>query len=367
MEPCQRCDFLKPWAVFFSGLDQAGGGIPVSGRLAWAAMAEKETPEIVCYGPTGETAGLPPATRRIVGTNRWWLAARLLRRRWDCSGTLLWHIGLLKLLPVLRGFHGRVVLFLHGIEAWRPPGRLTRRLLGRVDLFLSNSDYTWNRFLEFVPEVSGQEHRTVPLGWGEPLASPPPPPDSVPSALIIGRLAKAEDYKGHRELILAWPRVLERIPDARLVVIGDGDLRPELERLTVDLRLSARICFHGRVSEARKLELLLAARCLAMPSRGEGFGLVYLEAMRLGRPCLVSDCDAGREVVNPPECGLAVDPNDPISLATTLIDLLAPGSRWDEWSRAARSRYESRFTANHFGRRFTALIEQRAASSRASR
>ncbi|MGH7135613.1 MAG: glycosyltransferase, partial [Pirellulales bacterium] len=98
-------------------------------------------------------------------------------------------------------------------------------------------------------------------------------------------------------------------------------------------------------------ELLAGARCLAMPSRGEGFGLVYLEAMRLGRPCLVSDGDAGREVVNAPEAGLAVDTRDLDGVADALVRLLSGGDQWQSWSAAARRRYEQNFTAEHFQRR----------------
>jgi glycosyltransferase involved in cell wall biosynthesis len=93
-----------------------------------------------------------------------------------------------------------------------------------------------------------------------------------------------------------------------------------------------------------------------MPSRGEGFGLVYLEAMRLGRPCLVSNCDAGREVVNPPEAGLAVDPADASSLADGVCRLLADGPEWHRLSQAARRRYEREFTAEHFQRRLIAAL-----------
>ena len=85
-----------------------------------------------------------------------------------------------------------------------------------------------------------------------------------------------------------------------------------------------------------------------MPSRGEGFGLVYLEAMRMGRPCLVSNVDAGREVVNPPEAGVAVDPDNTGEVADAIIRLLSPGPRWNEWSAQARARYEAQFTAAHF-------------------
>jgi glycosyltransferase involved in cell wall biosynthesis len=95
-----------------------------------------------------------------------------------------------------------------------------------------------------------------------------------------------------------------------------------------------------------------------MPSRGEGFGLVYLEAMRLGRPCLVSTRDASRETVNPPEAGLAADPDRPEELADALVQLLSDSPRWGQWSADARRRYEARFTAEHFQRRLLdALFE----------
>jgi glycosyltransferase involved in cell wall biosynthesis len=93
-----------------------------------------------------------------------------------------------------------------------------------------------------------------------------------------------------------------------------------------------------------------------MPSRGEGFGLVYLEAMRQGRPCLVGDSDGGREVVNPPEAGLAVDPGDPLQLAAAVTRLLTPGPEWDRWSLQARRRYEDGFTAQHFRQRLNEAL-----------
>ena len=93
------------------------------------------------------------------------------------------------------------------------------------------------------------------------------------------------------------------------------------------------------------------ARCLALPSRGEGFGLVYLEAMRLGRPCLASTVDAGREVVNPPEAGLAVDPENLTAISDAIVRLLTPGAEWQAWSQSAKARYESEFTAKHFEER----------------
>jgi phosphatidylinositol alpha-1,6-mannosyltransferase len=150
--------------------------------------------------------------------------------------------------------------------------------------------------------------------------------------------------------------VLARIPDAQLWIAGDGDLRPDLEGAVAAAGVGHRVHFWGRVSDEAKQDLLRRCRCLALPSRGEGFGLVYLEAMRVGRPCLVSTCDAGREVVNPPEAGLAADPKDLDRLADAVVRLLSPGPEWDQWSQAARRRYEAPFTAADFQRRLVEAV-----------
>jgi phosphatidylinositol alpha-1,6-mannosyltransferase len=184
-------------------------------------------------------------------------------------------------------------------------------------------------------------------------------PGDPPAALMLGRLMRAEAYKGHREMILAWPRIRARIPEARLWIAGDGDLRHDLEKLASDCGCGDSVVFCGRVSEAKKEELLQRCRCLALPSRGEGFGIVYLEAMRWGRPCLVSQQDAGREVVNPPEAGLAADPDDVAALTDAVVRLLQPGHEWTEWSKAAQRRYAARFTAFDFQTRLLQTLCER--------
>jgi phosphatidylinositol alpha-1,6-mannosyltransferase len=162
-----------------------------------------------------------------------------------------------------------------------------------------------------------------------------------------------EDYKGHRQLIQVWPEVVRRIPEAELWVIGEGNLQSDLEALARATPCPERVRFFGGVSDSEKDELIRNAACLLMPSRGEGFGLIYVEAMRVGRPCLVSVHDAGREVVGVPEAGLAVDPDDPDALADATERLLRNGLEWQAWSEGALRRYNSRFTARHFQERLS--------------
>jgi phosphatidylinositol alpha-1,6-mannosyltransferase len=249
-----------------------------------------------------------------------------------------------------------VILFLHGIEAWPRQDVLTRRLLQNVHLILSNSDYTWARFVACNPEVANTQHQTVHLGAGESLQGATPCPSPSPVVLMVGRLNKDENYKGHRQMIEAWPLVLKRVPSAELWIVGDGSLRPHLEEIAREGAAGGSVRFYGQVPDAEKDRLIAQSRCLALPSRGEGFGLVYLEAMRQGRPCLVSNLDAGREVVNPPEAGLEVDPTDPQGILAAVERLLTPGSEWDNWSARARARYENNFTSAQFQQRFLSAV-----------
>ncbi|NOT58262.1 MAG: glycosyltransferase family 4 protein [Deltaproteobacteria bacterium] len=333
------------------------GGIQASGKIAWAGIVERmappaHSPILFLYGESGVESLYPG--RVVAARTKGAAILAALRLRAQPSRVLLWHISLLQLLPFLRVRRAKTVLVLHGVEVWKRQNWLMQRLLRRVDLFNSDSQYTWERFSSSNPAYATAAHRILYLGLGEPVAEAPPKPAGPPMALMLSRLARGEDYKGHREMIAAWPLVRERLRNAELWIAGDGDLRPELESLVQAHGLTGCIHFTGYISEEEKQQLLARCSCFALPSQGEGFGLVYLEAMRIGRPCLVSTLDAGREVVNPPEAGLSADPRDLRALADATCRLLTPGQEWDEWSLRARLRYEQHFTAAHFQRR---LIE----------
>ena len=337
---------------FFPGLDLVGG-IQVSGRMACAAVRDwaGDRAKFVCY--RGAPAGIPAIhVRSKVGA-----AMLAFRREWNASVVVFWHIGLLKLLPLMRARSAKVVVFLHGIEAWDRRDIALEHLLLRVDLFLSNSDYTWVRFLSRYPSCRAVPHRTVHLGLGEPLNGPAPNPEERPTAIMLGRVARSEGYKGHREVLSAWQRVLKQLPKARLWIAGPGDGVAELKRIVDDRALGHSVSLLGQVSEEEKKNLLVRARTLVLPSRAEGFGLVYLESMRVGRPCLVGMEDAGREVVAPPEGGLAADARDPESLSDAICRLLTQGPDWEELSFRTRERYERVFTERHFAARLRTAME----------
>ena len=327
-------------AILPSLRDSNPGGIQAAGEIAWQALRENFDAHLF----------------EVSAGNR--LSAVMAARKVHFAGdvVLFWHLDLLQLAPFLNS-SGRRVVFLHGIEAWRRPKLLTRRAL-RGAAILANSNHTIARARAFIPMTEQLESRVVHLGIGAPDLTPNAP-SSTPAAVMIGRLDSNERYKGHDEVIAAWPRVMQSSPNAQLWIVGDGNLRADLEATAAELGLNDAIRFFGRVSEAEKETLIRAARCMVLPSRGEGFGLVYLEAMRVGRPCIVGT-DAGREVIHPPEAGRAVDPGNPNALASAIVSMLTPGEEWERTSNSARRRYEANFTAALFQERLVNAIRQMA-------
>ncbi len=333
----------------FPSFDEIGG-VQTSGQIAWNAVCATEGTAGYLHSYRAAGVGASP----LRGLARASAVLRTVCAPGPADLALIWHLDLLKLVPFLLRRPRRIAVYLHGVEAWRPQSRLISAQLPLVSSFLCNSHETWVRFQASNSQVECSSHAIVHLGTGSPIIGSTPTPLGPPAALMLSRLDRREDYKGHREMITAWPRVLEDIPNAQLWIAGGGDLLPDLRALTTSLP-NGSVRFFGQVSNEARDRLLAHCRCVALPSRGEGFGLIYLEAMRFGRPCLVSTLDAGREVVNPPEAGLAVDPSNPEQIAVAIRSLLS-GDAWPNWSRRARQRYESSFTARHFQERLVAAL-----------
>jgi phosphatidylinositol alpha-1,6-mannosyltransferase len=177
--------------------------------------------------------------------------------------------------------------------------------------------------------------------------------------LIVGRMAASERYKGHDQLL----DVLPRLPDARLVVVGDGDDRPRLAARAADLGLDRRVTFTGFVSEATLAELYRRAAVFVMPSMGEGFGLVYLEAMRAGTPCIGARGSAAEEVVADGETGRLVAQSDPAELAAAIQAFLASPDTARRMGEAGRRRWRSDFGADRFRQRLEPLLDRLIAAA----
>jgi glycosyltransferase involved in cell wall biosynthesis len=167
---------------------------------------------------------------------------------------------------------------------------------------------------------------------------------------IVGNVARLAEQKGHRDLIAAAPAVLERHPDARFVVAGDGELRGELEELARPL--GDRFAFLGERGDVP--DLLASFEVFAYPSRFEGLCLAVIEAQAAGVPVVATPVGGIPENVVDGETGLLVPLRDPVALAAGINRLLDdPG----DFAEVARKRVFERYAQQRMVDRTLALYD----------
>jgi phosphatidylinositol alpha-1,6-mannosyltransferase len=215
------------------------------------------------------------------------------------------------------------VQYFHANEIGDKP-RLARFAARHCDAAVAVSSYTAQ--LIGAAGAARKGLRVIPPGVDLP-SDQPVERTPHPTVLTIARLR--DSYKGHDVLIRALALVRADVPDAELVVVGDGPLRGGLEQLAGSLGLAGAVRFLGAVSDEQRDGWLRRADVFAMPSRlpanglaGEGFGIVYLEAAAYGKPVLAGNVAGALDAVADGESGLLVDPTDPRAVADALTRLL---------------------------------------------
>ena len=183
----------------------------------------------------------------------------------------------------------------------------------------------------------------------EPGPAPPPPPRE-PRLAIVGRLIP---IKGHEVLLEAVARVRAEIPDVILEIAGDGPLGSQLEATAARLGLADRVTFLGRVAPPGPV--YERAEIVVVPSFGEGFGMVALEAMERGRAVVASDVGGLPEIVSPGRTGLVVPPGDPAALAGAIVELARDPARTAALGAAGRERALSAFSQERCTERIEGL------------
>jgi asparagine synthase (glutamine-hydrolysing) len=243
--------------------------------------------------------------------------------------------GHLNLLPlawlVSRAQRCSLLLIVHGIEAWEPHRNpFVRALLARTDIIAAVSRYTVER-MKAWSGVSERPFRILPNCVDLERFAPRPRNAALSRRyglggrrvlLTVGRLAGHERYKGFDEVLEVLPRLAQELPEVVYVIVGDGDDRGRLQAKAHALGVAERVVFTGFVSEEEKVDLYNLADVYVMPSRGEGFGIVYLEAMACGAPTIGSRLDGSRDALRDGKLGQLVDPRDPQELLQAIRNAL---------------------------------------------
>jgi len=186
-----------------------------------------------------------------------------------------------------------------------------------------------------------------------------------PGSQIVGVVARLEPEKGHPTLLEAWPLVLRAVPDAYLLIVGEGSRREALEAQTRDLRIAHRVVFTGRRDDVPAVTAALDVAVL--PSYREAQGLSILEALALSRPVVASNVGGIPEMITDGVDGLLVPPHDADTLATAITRLLRDHPLADTLGRAGHDMVHDRFCIDLMVESVQAIYEEGARSLRPSR
>ncbi len=282
------------------------------------------------------------------------------------------HLNLAPLALLLRTIRPRMhqVIVAHGVEAWERRSLIHRMALRWADNVVAVSRFTRARLAAAngVPKAHIQVIHNALLPEVVDVALRNATDITTEEArrrlgldgqrilLTVGRLSATEQLKGHDRVIAALPHVVRQFPNLRYLVVGDGDDRPRLSHLADQLGVSRHVLFVGPVSSDTLPLYYRACDVYVMPSRGEGFGLVFIEAMLYSKPVVASTADAAGEPVLSGRTGTLVDPLDTDALVHALCELLSDGDRRRRFGDAGHQRVLDHFLPARFYGDFQRIV-----------
>ena len=224
----------------------------------------------------------------------------------------------------------KIIVMTHGIEIWdRMPVHRHLALLS-CDMVLTTSQYNVQKLIQ-VQKIPPRKIRLVPWPLNPTMLHLADTeaelrlPQTFPRGrviLTVGRWSANERYKGADELIRAVAQLRASFPDVQLVLVGNGDDVPRLKQIAADLSANGATHFLGDLSREELAGCYKSAELFAMPSTGEGFGLVFLEAMAFRKPIVGVAAGGSVDLLTDGVNALVVRPHDPFALVSALEKLL---------------------------------------------
>jgi phosphatidyl-myo-inositol dimannoside synthase len=275
------------------------------------------------------------------------------------------------LAPIVRSMNlvaprMKSIICTHGIEVWEPLSRMRRRALQHATLVLAPSRATADHVIS-LQGVAPEKVRVLPWaldpdfetrGSGDGATRLPAEFPQGRVILTVGRWLATERYKGMDTLIQAMPRLLLRWPDVQLVVAGAGDDREWLVNIARDSGVQRHVHFLSGLTYGELSACYAAAELFALPSRGEGFGFVYLEAMARGKPVIGGAHGGAPEVIRDGVTGYVVQHGDTVQLATSIDALLSNPELAREMGARGRERVDNEFRFTVFAKAFKKILRE---------
>jgi len=269
----------------------------------------------------------------------------------------------------------KIAVISHGVEIWHRLPPLRRRAFLRADIFMAPSRYT----IEQIVEVQGAPRtRTRQVAWPlnpdilrmaehpETLPLPPGFPRGL-IALAVARLMANEKYKGVDQLIRAIAQLAPKVPAVNLVVVASGDDLARHRTLAADLAIAQRVHFFEDLSPRQVAACYSQCDMFALPSTGEGFGLVFLEAMAFAKPVIGAAAGGVTDIIEHAANGLLVSPGNFDQLAQCLERLLLSESLRTQLGRKGAETVRSKYQFDIFRHELERVLVDCGLESRASR
>lgn len=219
----------------------------------------------------------------------------------------------------------------YGVDVWDIENPLKIQAMQAADKIVSISDYTRNRlvkeqnlFLDKIPllPVTFDASRFSITDKPEKLLFRYKLNASQPIILTVARLDISERYKGYDQILLSLPIIRQMLPDIHYIIVGKGNDQPRIQKLIDQLELHDCVTLTGFISDEELCDHYNLCDVFAMPSKGEGFGIVYLEALACGKPTLGGNQDGAIDALCQGKLGALVNPDDINEIAQTLIEML---------------------------------------------
>jgi glycosyltransferase involved in cell wall biosynthesis len=219
----------------------------------------------------------------------------------------------------------------HGIDVWELDRPAVCRALRNADRILAVSGYTRDRLLKeqdldpdqiaLLPNTFDPSRFRIAAKPAHLLQRYQLTPEQ-PVILTVARLAGTDRRKGYDQIIEALPQIRQQLPNVRYLLAGKGDDQPRIEQLVRRLNLEQHVTLAGFVPDRELAAHYNLCDVFAMPSKQEGFGIVYLEALASGKPTVGGNQDGAVDALCHGELGVLVHPDDVPTIAQTLTEIL---------------------------------------------
>jgi glycosyltransferase involved in cell wall biosynthesis len=219
----------------------------------------------------------------------------------------------------------------HGVEAWNITNPQRQKALQYADKILAVSNYTRERLLK-EQNLDHSKVSLLPNTFDNSRFTIKPKPTYLldqyqlkpnqPVILTVNRLSSRESYRGYDRIIEALPYIRQHIPNVHYIIVGKGDDRQRLEKSITQQNLQDCVTLAGFISDAELPAYYQLCDLFAMPSKLEGFGIVYLEALASGKPVLGGNQDGAIDALCQGELGVLVNPDDVQEIAEKIVAIL---------------------------------------------